>query len=110
MSLTAKHCVPCEGGIPPLTPEQEETFHRHTPTWNLLREGTHRLRKQYRFRDFREAMSFVNRVAEIAEEEGHHPDISISYSRLDLELFTHAVEGLTENDFIVAAKIDDLRG
>jgi 4a-hydroxytetrahydrobiopterin dehydratase len=109
MDLTQKHCVPCEGGDPPLTTEQEDTLKPQVPTWLLLRDTEHRLRKQFKFKDFKEAVSFVNKVAEIAEQEGHHPDIYIFYSKVQIDLFTHAVGGLSENDFIMAAKIDKLQ-
>ena len=106
MDLTKKHCVPCEGGTPPLSEEKEETLRKQVLQWMLIRDGTHRLKRQFRFKNFKEAMAFVNKVAEIAEEEGHHPDIKIIYNKVSLELFTHAVGGLSENDFIMAAKID----
>jgi 4a-hydroxytetrahydrobiopterin dehydratase len=108
MELTKLRCVPCEGGIPPFTDAQEDDYMKEVPSWTLHRSGMHMLRKHYRFADFKEAISFVNRVAEIAEQEGHHPNIHISYSTVDLELYTHAIGGLSENDFIVAAKIDSL--
>lgn len=108
MDLTKKHCVPCEGGTPPLPDDQEDMLHKQVPDWVLLREGNHMLRRQFTFKDFVEAMDFVNRVAAIAEEEQHHPDIKIVYNKVQIDLFTHAVGGLSENDFIVAAKIDVL--
>ena len=74
--------------------------------WLLLRDGDHRIRRQFKFNDFKEAMIFVNKVAELANAEDHHPDIKIVYSKVQLDLFTHAVGGLSENDFIMAAKID----
>lgn len=107
-NLTKKHCVPCEGGTPPLPDDQEDMLHKQVPDWVLLREGNHMLRRQFTFKDFVEAMDFVNRVAAIAEEEQHHPDIKIVYNKVQIDLFTHAVGGLSENDFIVAAKIDVL--
>ena len=112
MDLTKKHCVPCEGGTPPLSDEKENEMlkrvqhDKNTSGWLLLRYGTHRIRRMFRFKNFKEAMGFVNKVAEIAEIEGHHPDIKIVYNKVSLELFTHAVGGLSENDFIMAAKID----
>lgn len=106
MDLTKKHCVPCERGDPPLPEEKEDEFIKEVPQWVLLRDQTHRIRRQFKFKDFVEAMKFVNKVAVLAEEEDHHPDITIVYSRVNLDLFTHAVGGLSENDFILAAKID----
>jgi 4a-hydroxytetrahydrobiopterin dehydratase len=106
--LIDKKCVPCEGGVPVLTDSQEDGFAPLVPKWVLHREGVHRLTRGFEFKDFVEAMAFVNRVADVAEEEGHHPNITISWNRVDLELYTHAIDGLSENDFIVAAKIDAL--
>ncbi len=106
--LQNKHCVPCEGGEPPLTEEQENALKPQIPTWLLLRDTEHRLRKQFTLKNFKEAVSFVNRVAKVAEEEGHHPDIYIFYNKVQIDLFTHAVGGLSKNDFIMAAKIDEL--
>lgn len=107
--LIDKKCVPCEGGVPVLTNGQEDGFAPLVPQWVLSRGGVHRIVRSYEFKDFVDAMSFVNKVADVAEEEGHHPNISISWNKVDLELFTHAIGGLSENDFIVAAKIDTLR-
>lgn len=109
MDLTKKHCVPCEGGDPPLPKKKEDELHKQVPSWLLLRDtSAHRIRKQFVFKDFSQAMIFVNKVAAIAQEEGHHPDIYIFYNKVQLDLFTHAVGGLSENDFIMAAKIDVL--
>jgi 4a-hydroxytetrahydrobiopterin dehydratase len=108
MELTQKHCVPCEGGTPPFTAEQEDEYIKEVQTWALDREGVHKLRKRFSFKDFKVAMAFVNKAADLAEAEGHHPDIQIVYNKVTFELFTHAVGGLSENDFIMAAKIDKL--
>lgn len=106
--LTKKHCVPCEGGTPPLPNEKEDELIKKTSSWMLLRDGTHMIRRMFTFDDFKKAMEFVNKVADIAESEGHHPDIKIVYSKVRLDLFTHAVGGLSENDFIMAAKINEV--
>lgn len=106
MNLTGKHCVPCEGGDPPLPVEREDELIKETPGWLLLRDAEHKIRRQFTFADFPNAMEFVNKVAKIAQEEGHHPDIYIFYNKVQLDLFTHAVGGLSENDFIMAAKIN----
>ncbi len=106
--LTKKHCVPCEGGMPPLTNEKEDGLIKQTSNWVLLRDGTHRIRRMFTFKNFKKAMEFVNKVADLAENEGHHPDIKIVYNRVQLDLFTHSVGGLSENDFIMAAKINNL--
>jgi 4a-hydroxytetrahydrobiopterin dehydratase len=105
--LASRSCVPCRRGMPPLTQEEAAELVRATPEWKLERGGT-RLTRRFELADFAAAMEFVNRVAEVAEEEGHHPDIAIQWNRVDLELWTHAIGGLHENDFILAAKIDRL--
>ena len=105
--LEQKHCKPCEGGTPPLTQAEEDTFLKDIE-WEIDRSDIHKIRKRFTLKDFREAMGFVNRVAERAEKEQHHPDIHISCRKVTIELCTHAVLGLTENDFILAAKIEKL--
>lgn len=92
----------------PLTVEQENALMKEVSDWQLLQEETHKLRRQFKFKDFVGAMAFVNQVADLAESEGHHPDMKIVYNRVTLDLFTHAVGGLSENDFILAAKINNL--
>ena len=106
MDLVKKHCVPCEGGIPPLSDEKENELIGQVSNWILLRDGTHLIRRMFTFKDFKTAMIFVNKVAELANAEDHHRDIKIVYSKVQLDLFTHAVGGLSESDFIMAAKID----
>lgn len=108
MDLTQQHCVPCEGGTPPLSDKREQELLPKVPQWILLKDEAHKIRRQFKFKDFLEAMNFVNKVAKIAQEEGHHPDIYIFYNKVQLDLFTHAVGGLSDNDFIMAAKIDKL--
>jgi 4a-hydroxytetrahydrobiopterin dehydratase len=108
MELTKKRCVPCEGGIPPMTDKEEEKYIDDLYNWELVRKGTHILKKAFRFPDFKEAIKFVNKVADLAEDEGHHPNITINYNMVNIELYTHAVGGLTENDFILAAKMDEI--
>ena len=108
MDFTKKHCTPCDGGMPQLTEKEEDDYNKEVISWNLLREGLHKLRKEFSFKDFKEAMRFVNVVAEIAEQESHHPDIYIFYNKVNIELYTHAVRGLSESDFIMASKIDVL--
>jgi 4a-hydroxytetrahydrobiopterin dehydratase len=105
--LSEKTCIPCRGGIPPLTADQAETMRSETPDWKLEQNGT-RLTRRFEFEDFRKAMEFVNRVADVAEEEQHHPDIAIHWNKVDLVLWTHKIGGLHENDFILAAKVDRL--
>ena len=105
--LAARHCVPCRGGVAPLSESAARNLLGETPRWSLA-EGATRLSRRFEFRDFVQAMEFVNRVAEIAEAEGHHPDIAIHWNKVELTLWTHAIGGLHDNDFIVAAKIDRL--
>ena len=103
-ALTAKHCVPCEGGIPALTAEEIAPLMRQLDGWSV--EGVEKLTKSYRFPDFVQALAFVNRAGAIAEEEGHHPDLFLTWGKVGVELTTHAIHGLSENDFILAAKLD----
>ncbi len=105
--LTEKKCVPCEGGVPPLTGEAIVELKKELhPDWRVVEE--HHLTRTFRFPDFRSALAFVNRVGEVAEAEGHHPDIFLSWGKVTITLYTHAINGLSENDFILAAKIDAL--
>ncbi|HME56179.1 MAG TPA: 4a-hydroxytetrahydrobiopterin dehydratase [Candidatus Lokiarchaeia archaeon] len=108
MELSNQHCVPCEGNIPAMSEDDEDAYIQQITGWELLREGTHKIRKEFEFEDFKESMEFVNKIASIAESEGHHPDIYIFYDKVVLELYTHAVKGLFQNDFIMAAKIDEV--
>lgn len=108
MDLTKKHCIPCEGGTPPLTADQEDELMKQVSDWELVRDGEHRIIRKFKFTDFKESLAFVNKVGELAEREDHHPNIKINYSRVELELYTHSIGGLSENDFIMAAKIDIL--
>lgn len=106
--LRKKKCVPCEGGIPPLTPAQAEGLMTELHDDWMLVDGAHLLVREFRFKDFADAMAFANKIAAIAEEEGHHPDLNIGWGSVGVELSTHAIGGLSENDYIVAAKIDAL--
>jgi len=108
MALTEKKCVPCEGGSLPLSDENEDALLQEITAWNLVRDDVHKLQREFSFKDFKEAMVFVNKLADLAEQEGHHPNIIINYNKVKVELFTHAINGLSENDFIVAAKIDQM--
>lgn len=105
IDLKQKHCVPCEGGMPPLTKEQIAHYAPNTPAWKVAADDK-KLTREFKFKDFKEAMAFINKVAEIAEAENHHPDIHLFYNLVRFELNTHAIGGLSENDFILAAKID----
>ena len=105
MNLTQKKCVPCEAGTPPLEKNKIDELLKHIPTWTL-KQGY--LYKKFKFKNFIEAMKFINSVAGIAESEGHHPDFSVHYNKVEFEIWTHAISGLSENDFILAAKIDKI--
>ena len=104
MNLTQKKCVPCEGGTPPLTKENIEEYMKEVQGWEV--RDNKLIAKTFGFKSFKEAIDFVNQAAGIAEEEQHHPDIHIRYKKVTLELTTHAIKGLSENDFIMASKID----
>jgi 4a-hydroxytetrahydrobiopterin dehydratase len=106
--LTAKRCVPCEGGVPKLSPAEAERLLTEVPGWSLV-AGGERIRKEWTVRHFRDAMAFFQRVAWLAEDEGHHPDLHlVGFRHVAIEIWTHAIGGLSENDFILAAKIDRL--
>lgn len=106
--LTEKHCEPCTGDTPPLKPEEIFRLHEKVPEW-MISSGR-KLVRAYEFDDFVEAIEFVNDVADLAEEEGHHPNIAIDYNEVTFTVWTHAIDDLSENDFILAAKIDELYG
>jgi 4a-hydroxytetrahydrobiopterin dehydratase len=106
MSLAEKHCVPCRGGVPPLRGAELEKFASQVKGWQVVNE--HHLAKAFQFPDFVKALEFVNRVGAIAEEEGHHPDMHLSWGKVGVETWTHKIDGLTESDFILASKIDQI--
>lgn len=105
-NLASKKCVACEGWVPKLSDEKIQELLKEVPNWELV-EG--KLSRTFKFSNFLGSINFVNELSEIAEEEGHHPDIYIFYNKVKLELITHAAKGLTENDFILAAKINELK-
>lgn len=102
--LADKTCVPCRGGTPPLEGAELESLHHQLPGWEVA--GGHHLRREFHFNNFREALDFVNRTGEIAEDQNHHPDIDFGWGRATVTVFTHTIDGLTESDFIFAAKVD----
>ena len=104
-TLAEKKCTPCRGGIPPLTHEEAEHFQSQTPNWEL-RDDAHRIERTFRFRNFQEALGFVRNVGDLAETEGHHPDISFGWGYATISLRTKKIKGLHENDFIMASKLD----
>ncbi len=105
MNLSNKKCIPCEVGGLPMATDQIILYAKDIPEWKVS-DDQKCISRTFKFKDFKESINFVNKVAELAESEGHHPDINISYNKVTLELTTHAVGGLTENDFIVATKIN----
>ncbi len=104
--LARKKCLPCRGGTPPLPREQIEILHAQLPQWEVILG--HHLRRVFRFPDFQTALDFVNRIGDVAEAEGHHPNLSLAWGRVEVEVWTHKIDGLSESDFILAAKIDEL--
>ena len=108
-ALAEKSCTPCRGGIPPLTREEAEEYRRQAPQWALADDAGH-IERTYRFKNFREAFGFVSRAAQLAEAEGHHPDISFGWGYATVSLRTKKIKGLHENDFIMATKLDRLAG
>ena len=106
--LATKRCTPCERGHKPMAPTAAEGYLAQVPGWRLVSGEPLKITRKLRFKDFAQAMQFVNRIAEIAEAEGHHPDFCVSWNRVELELVTHAIGGLSENDFIMAAKINEV--
>ena len=104
--LTKKHCEPCSGETPALKAEEVFRLHQRVPEWEVT--TGRKLVRRLEFEDFVAAIGFVNRVADLAEEEGHHPNIAIDYRRVTFTVWTHAIDDLSENDFILAAKIDQL--
>jgi len=104
--LSAKTCVPCRGGVPALTGDQITPLRSQLDGWSVVDE--HHLEKEFTFPDFVTALAFINRIGQVAEAEGHHPDISLTWGKVGVRIFTHKIDGLTESDFILAAKIDAL--
>jgi len=103
-ALADKMCVPCRGGVPPLTPEEIAPLSTQLPAWEVA-DNRH-LQRAFTFANFREALDFTNKVGELAEQQGHHPDIHLAWGKVKVEIWTHKIDGLTESDFVLAAKID----
>ena len=104
--LATKECVPCKGGVPPLAGKELEALAQQVPKWKVV-EG-HHITRAFTFPDFKQALAFVNKVGYLAESQGHHPDILLSWGKAEITTWTHKINGLTESDFILAAKIDTL--
>jgi 4a-hydroxytetrahydrobiopterin dehydratase len=108
-ALADKECVPCRGGVPPLKGDELKTYSAPLAgDWKVI--GEHHLERELKFKDFREALDFTNRVGELAEGQGHHPDIYLAWGKVKLAVWTHKIDGLTESDFVFAAKVDRLLG
>jgi 4a-hydroxytetrahydrobiopterin dehydratase len=105
MGLAERKCIPCRGGTPALTPTEYEPLLKQLSDWDFVDQ---RLRKSFVFENFAQSMALANRIAEIAEEQNHHPDLLVRWGELRIDIWTHAADGLTESDFILAAKIDRL--
>ncbi|MBX9772309.1 MAG: 4a-hydroxytetrahydrobiopterin dehydratase [Candidatus Obscuribacterales bacterium] len=106
MSLSQKSCVPCRGGVPPLTRKEFEPLMAELKDWQVIDDR--RLKKSYKLQNFAQALDLANKIGAIAEEQGHHPDLLVRWGELAIDLWTHKIDGLTESDFILAAKIDQL--
>ncbi|MDX6382665.1 MAG: 4a-hydroxytetrahydrobiopterin dehydratase [Blastocatellia bacterium] len=104
--LAELQCVPCRGGVPPLQGPEIKTLLSQLDGWQVINE--HHLQKSYSFPDFRASLQFVNLIGELAESQGHHPDICFGWGKAEVTIFTHKIDGLTESDFVLAAKIDKL--
>jgi 4a-hydroxytetrahydrobiopterin dehydratase len=104
--LANKTCVPCNAQTPTLREDEISALAAHVPGWEVIER--HHLKRRYSFRSFRDALRFVNRVGELAEEQGHHPDISLGWGYAEVRVWTHAIDGLSQNDFVLAAKVDAL--
>jgi 4a-hydroxytetrahydrobiopterin dehydratase len=106
MKLAQKTCVSCHGWVPPLPQDEAQALLAQLDGWELIHN--HHLTKSYRFKNFSDALAFVNRVGAIADEQNHHPDVYLAWGKVKLEIWTHKIDGLTESDFIFAAKVDEL--
>ena len=106
MSLADRDCIPCQGGVPPLETAELQALRAKLPDWEV--RGDHHLFRAYRFPDFQMALDFVNRVGAVAEQQGHHPDLMLAWGKVEVTIFTHTIDSLTESDFVLAAKIERL--
>ncbi len=106
MSLARKECVPCKGEVPPLKGDELNRLSEQVEGWDVIEE--HHLSKTYKFHNFLKALEFVNKVGSISEQQGHHPNIFLTWGKARIETWTHKIDGLTESDFILAAKIDEI--
>ncbi len=107
LPLADQECVPCKGGVPPLTPALLEPLAKQLPEWTLVK--AHHLEREFGFPDFASALAFVNEIGAVAEKHKHHPDLELGWGRVGVTIFTHKIDGLTQADFVLAAKIDRLQ-
>jgi len=107
MELHKQKCVPCEGGTPTLKPKQTKEYLNKTPKWKAIKN--HHIHREFKFKDFNSALKFVNKVSKIAERENHHPDINLGWGYVNMTTYTHSINGLSINDFILAAKINRIK-
>ncbi len=105
--LADKTCVPCRGGVPPLTADEIRPLLAEVDGWEVIEQ--HHVQKRFDFPDFVTALDFVNAVGAVAEDQGHHPDLYLTWGKVEVKIWTHKIDGLTESDFVLAAKIDRLR-
>ncbi len=106
MDISTKKCAPCEGGLSRFSMAQAtEMQAKHTPEWKVVENGV-KINREFKFKNFKQALAFVNKVGDVAEAEGHHPDISFGWGYANITIYTHAIGGLHENDFILASKVD----
>lgn len=103
--LARKQCVPCKGGVPPLQGAELDALAKQIAGWTVV--ANHHLEKEFKFKNFRQALDFTNKVGELAEQQGHHPDIHLAWGKVKLTIWTHKIDGLTESDFVFAAKADE---
>ena len=104
--LASRDRVPCRGGVPPLAADEVLNLLKQLDRWEVIEN--HHLKKSYEFKDFSEALGFVNRIGRLTEEQGHHPDICFGWGKVEVTIWTHKIDGLTESDFVLGAKIDQL--
>ncbi|HKJ94874.1 MAG TPA: 4a-hydroxytetrahydrobiopterin dehydratase [Gammaproteobacteria bacterium] len=107
MSLSEKTCVPCKGGVAPMARDEAERYQAQTPGWDLTHDAT-RIQREFKFKNFAQALEFVNKVGELSEAQQHHPEIAFGWGHVTVEIWTHKIHGLHENDFILAAKVNEL--
>jgi len=108
MKLSAMKCVPCMGGVPPLKGSELNKLQKELGhDWKVVKQ--HHVEKDYKFKDFKQTLSFVNKIGKVAEEQGHHPNIEFTYGKAKVSIYTHKINGLTVSDFVLAAKIEKIK-